>query len=439
MIRMSLGLPLMMLAAGAHAQLSPAAPGVSIETMDLGSIMALVRQQRSALQNADPGVQPQPQQQTQQQTQQLTKQEQQQLTKQEQERKEQLQQLEQKIKRQEQVKQEPATKEQATQEQQAKQQTKQQQTSKEQALKEQQQLANQEQQAKQEQQTKTGQQPQTKQEQKTTSQPARQQLLALLGSGNDKPAPVPTTTGDVTTYLASGQGNRDAQSQILAPVVPVAPVGSAAGAGSGAPVGSIPPDVPVAGGATTAGIGGLSAGGAVASTLATALAAAAASSGDGGAAVLSALQQQQQQSAATAAQQQAYSYVTANMVTPLASFPTTLRATYSGPVTGTASAGAGVTGTFQALVDFATIRGGAPSVPGSITFSNGLGGTTFTLTLLGGFVGGSMSGTYAGQAVTGFVMNGRFYGPAAEQLAGSWSMQNAGATLTGSGSFKAQR
>jgi len=421
MIRMSLGLPLMMLAAGAHAQLSPAAPGVSIETMDLGSIMALVRQQRSALQNADPGVQPQPQQQAQQPTQQQTKQEQQQLTKQEQERKEQLEQLEQKIKRQEQVKQEPASEEQA---QQTKQQTKQQQTSKEQALKEQQQLANQEQQAKQEQQTKTGQQPQTKQEQKTTSQPARQQLLALLGSGNDKPAPVPTTTSDVTTYLASGQGNRDAQSQIVAPVVTVA----AAGVGA-----------PVAGGATTAGIGGLSAGGAVASTIAAALAAAATSSGDGGATVLSALQQQQQQSAATAAQQQAYSYVTANMVTPLASFPTTLRATYSGPVTGTASAGAGVTGTFQALVDFATIRGGAPSVPGSITFSNGLGGTTFTLTLLGGFVGGSMSGTYAGQAVTGFVMNGRFYGPAAEQLAGSWSMQNAGATLTGSGSFKAQR
>ncbi|MFJ9451972.1 hypothetical protein [Herbaspirillum sp. NPDC101397] len=297
-----------------------------------------------------------------------------------------------------------------------------------------QQKMKQEEQAKQELQTKTGQQQAKSQPSATPDgkivSPPRQQLLALLDPGNGKSSSALTTTGDVAIHLASGQGNRDAQAQIVASAVGTAVTGPA-------PTGSIPPEATMpSAGVTATGIAGISTG---VAAVAAALGAAVSSSSDAGGAVQSALQQQQQQSAVTAAQQQAFSYVTANLVTPLASFPTSMQATYTGPVTGSASVGAGVTGTFQAQVDFATIRGGAPSVPGTITFANGLGGTSFTLTLMGGFVGGAMSGTYAGQAVTGFVMNGRFYGPAAEQLAGSWSMQNAGATLTGSGSFKAQR
>ncbi|MBO9537855.1 hypothetical protein [Herbaspirillum sp.] len=149
---------------------------------------------------------------------------------------------------------------------------------------------------------------------------------------------------------------------------------------------------------------------------------------------------QQTLAAATVQSQQlSYGYVTAGLVTPIASWPTSLVATYTGNVGGTLNNGAAVSGVFQATVDFSTIRNMTPSIPGSITFAGGQGSTSFTLSQLGGYIGGSMSGTYGGQAVTGYVMNGVFYGPAAEQMAGQWSMQNAGATLTGNGNFQAQR
>jgi len=154
------------------------------------------------------------------------------------------------------------------------------------------------------------------------------------------------------------------------------------------------------------------------------------------------LQQQLQESANTVfndSQKLAYQYVTAGLVTPVASWPTALVATYNGIVGGTLNNGASVTGTIQATVDFSRINSQSPTIPGSMTFDGGKGGTTFTLTQIGGYVGGGMSGTYNGQAVTGFIMNGVFYGPSAEQLAGSWSMQNTGASVTASGAFQTKR
>jgi chemotaxis protein histidine kinase CheA len=457
LVSLSLGAPLMALAAAAQAQVPAGVSSVNMEGMELTSILALVQQQRAELRNADPAQQ--------------TKQEQQQQTKEQQELKAALEQLQQKIKREEQTKQQQTEQQQATQEQVKQQQTKQkttkesqQQMQQEQERKEKleqlQQKGEQEQQVKQEQtatqeQTKQAQQTQpakpgpqeTKQEQQTKSpssassrisSPAlpRQQLLALLGAG-EKSSAAPTTTSEVAAYLASGQGNSNAQAQLAVP--------AGISAGSATVVGPEPtksgaiqqPDgmpLPVA--ISAGAVAGVSTGAAVAAVTQVAIA-----SGipTGSAAVQSALQQQLEQAATNAAQQQAFAYVTSNMVTPLASFPTSKQATYTGPVGGTLNSGASVSGTFQATVDFATIKSGAPVVPGSITFSNGQGGTTFTLSLLGGYLGGGMSGTYAGQAVTGFVMNGRFYGPTGEQLAGSWSMQNGGGSLSGAGSFKAQR
>lgn len=430
MIRLSLGLPLMALATAVPAQVPAGASPVNMEGMELTSIFSLIQQQRAELQNADPGQQ--------------TKQGQQQREKEALQFKETLERLQQKIKQQERTKQEQQTAQEQAGQQVAKReqqgQTGQQKTTKEsqqtvqqeQELKEtlkqpQQQVKAQEQakqeQTKQAQQTSQTQQAQQtkqdlqqeakqeiRQELRTTSQssltpeiappaPPRQQLLALLGDGETSHA-APATPGEVAAHLALGQGSG------------AAAVGISAGGIATAP------------------------GGVAATLQAAMLAGAVASSSDTNTALL---QQRQEQAAANAAQQQAFAYVTANMVTPLASFPTSMQATYTGPVGGTLNSGASVSGTFQATVDFATIKSGAPVVPGSITFANGQGSTTFTLSLLGGYLGGSMSGTYGGQAVTGFVMNGRFYGPTGEQLAGSWSMQNGGGSLTGSGSYKAQR
>lgn len=435
-IRLSLGLPLMALATAVPAQVPAGASPVNMEGMELTSIFSLIQQQRAELQNADPGQQ--------------TKQGQQQREKEALQFKETLERLQQKIKQQERTKQEQQTAQEQAGQQLAKreqqEQTGQQKTTKEsqqtvqqeqefkETLKQPQQQVKAQEQAKQEQtkqaqqtsqtpqtqqaqqaqQTKQGLQQEAKQEirqeLRTTSQssltpeiappaPPRQQLLALLGDGETSHA-APATPGEVAAHLALGQGSG------------AAAVGISAGGIATAP------------------------GGVAAALQAAMLAGAVASSSDTNTVLL---QQRQEQAATNAAQQQAFAYVTANMVTPLASFPTSRQATYTGPVGGTLNSGASVSGTFQATVDFATIKSGAPVVPGSITFANGQGSTSFTLSLLGGYLGGSMSGTYGGQAVTGFVMNGRFYGPTGEQLAGSWSMQNGGGSLTGTGSYKAQR
>jgi hypothetical protein len=94
------------------------------------------------------------------------------------------------------------------------------------------------------------------------------------------------------------------------------------------------------------------------------------------------------------------------------------------------------------FIDFSTGHAaGGPgfAIPGSITFDEGKGGTTFTLPVSGGYIGGNMSGTYEGQAVTGYIMDGQVYGPQAQEIGGKWSMQNGSASMTAGGKFAAKR
>lgn len=284
---------------------------------------------------------------------------------------------------------------------------------------------------------------------KVGSAPATVQEVALLLSAGQGDSGAQATLQIAASALdnadASGTTSTGAQQQVVGSGTGATTSGSmSGGTASETPTTPTTPTTPAAGAlaagtsATGAGVSGLSTGALAAGGLGLAIvAAAASSSNDDASSVQQALQQQQQQAAATAAQQQAFAYVTANMVTPPSSFPTTLQATYVGPVNGTLNSGAALSGTFQANVDFATISSHVPVIPGTITFANGQGSTSFNLSYLFGYVGGSMSGTYAGQNVTGYVMNGQFFGPAAQQLAGSWSMQNAGNTLSAGGTFKA--
>jgi hypothetical protein len=327
----------------------------------------------------------------------------------------------------------------------------------------------------------------------TTAPESQSQEIARPGvekSPGKSPAK-PATTSEVMMHLAAGQGDGAAQAQAAIPpatsgavrtanAAPAAasvpeggaPQSSAGGTSTGTGTGSEtataagPSSVPVPDGTTpgitvgAVGITGISTGGMSAGSLAAIMAATTAvSSSDGSSsATQGALQQQQQQqaataataaqqqqqqqqaaTAATAAQQQSFNYVTAGLVTPLVSIPSSLSATYTGPINGTLNSGASIGGTLSASVNFATIRSGAPSIAGGITFNGNQGSTSFNLTLLGGYVGGAMSGTYAGQNVSGFIMNGQFFGPAAEQLAGAWSMQNTGGSLSATGTFKAKQ
>jgi len=164
-------------------------------------------------------------------------------------------------------------------------------------------------------------------------------------------------------------------------------------------------------------------------------------------AVQDALQQSQQTAAVAAVQQSqqsqqsqqlSYDYVTAGLVTPVASWPTSLLATYNGNISGALGSGAAVSGTIQATVDFARINGAQPAISGNIAFDGGRGGTNFTMTKMGTVLVGTMTGTYSGQAVTG-TLNSQFYGPSAEQLAGQWYFQNTSFSVSGIGNFQARR
>lgn len=158
-------------------------------------------------------------------------------------------------------------------------------------------------------------------------------------------------------------------------------------------------------------------------------------------AVQDALQQSQQTAAVAAVQQSqqlSYDYVTAGLVTPVASWPTSLLATYNGNISGALGSGAAVSGTIQATVDFARINGAQPAISGNIAFDGGRGGTNFTMTKMGTVLVGTMTGTYSGQSVTG-TLNSQFYGPSAEQLAGQWYFQNTSFSVSGIGNFQARR
>ena len=123
-------------------------------------------------------------------------------------------------------------------------------------------------------------------------------------------------------------------------------------------------------------------------------------------------------------------------VTPLSNWPANLNATYNGRLSGALSDSSAVGGNLTMNVNFATIRS-AGAIPGSVLFDNGKGSASLNLVQFNGFVGGGMNGTYNGQAMTGFIRNGQFYGPAAEALKGSWDMSTS--SVSGGGTFVANR
>lgn len=123
-------------------------------------------------------------------------------------------------------------------------------------------------------------------------------------------------------------------------------------------------------------------------------------------------------------------------VTPISNWPANLNATYNGRLSGALSDSSAVGGNLTMNVNFATIRSAA-AIPGSVLFDNGKGSASLSLVQFGGFVGGGMSGTYNGQAMTGFIRNGQFYGPAAEAVKGSWDMTTS--SVSGGGTFVANR
>lgn len=283
----------------------------------------------------------------------------------------------------------------------------------------------------QKQQEETKQQQQTKQQQELEKtklieqeiaekkQELMQQLSEKTKKEQQEPAQEQSNPGSLATYFGAGRGDQQAQAQLAG----TSDLGAELTAGTIA-VAGVAANTPTLIAAVTA------------SMPASTSSSAGGNTGNPSSSVQDALQQTGQTLAAAAL---SYGYVTAGLVTPIASWPTSLVATYNGNVSGTLNNGAAVSGAFQATVDFSSVRNMTPSIPGSITFAGGQGSTSFTLSQLGGYIGGSMSGTYGGQAVTGYVMNGVFYGPAAEQMAGQWNMQNAAATLTGNGNFQARR
>ena len=179
------------------------------------------------------------------------------------------------------------------------------------------------------------------------------------------------------------------------------------------------------GAATTAGVAGLSTGSLAAvgaSVLAAAAAAAAASASSANDIALS-----------NAASQASNNL---NNVTARANWPTNLNATFSGRLSGTLSDSSAVGGNLSMQVNFATIGSHAP-IPGSVQFDNNKGSATLSLVQSGGYVGGGMNGTYNNQAMTGYIRNGQFYGPAANAIKGSWDMSTS--SVSGGGTFAANR
>lgn len=135
--------------------------------------------------------------------------------------------------------------------------------------------------------------------------------------------------------------------------------------------------------------------------------------------------------------QSEFPYVDAGVVTPRSSWPTALNATYNGRITGALTDSTPVTGSLTMTVDFAQINSMAANIPGSIVFDNGKGSASFNLMQMGGYVGNAMSGTYDGEAMTGYMRDGQFYGPAANEIAGKWDMTTN--SVSGGGTYAAKR
>jgi hypothetical protein len=138
-------------------------------------------------------------------------------------------------------------------------------------------------------------------------------------------------------------------------------------------------------------------------------------------------QQQQQQT-------NGFPYIASGMLTPVNSYPTNLTATYNGVMSGALTDATPVNGTLTMTVNFSNLS----IIPGTVTFANGQGSANFGLTASGGFIGGQMAGTYAGEALnTDSTVSGQFYGPNANEVGGTWTLGTA--TKFGNGQFAAKR
>lgn len=135
-----------------------------------------------------------------------------------------------------------------------------------------------------------------------------------------------------------------------------------------------------------------------------------------------------------------YPYFKAGAVTQV--LPTSLNATYAGRISGALLDNTSVTGSISMNVDFSKFGANprVPHIPGTIVFDNNKGSASFTLVDFNGYVGDAMNGIYNGEALDpngSYIMNGKFYGPQANEVAGDWTIKTI--NTNGGGTFKAKR
>ena len=249
---------------------------------------------------------------------------------------------------------------------------------------------------------------------------ANTEALGGVSSAAERAVPAPPAPGGSMTGVDSGDGG--------SPPVATGTEGTEAGAAATGPVGAAAVAAAAAAGAPATVAAGMSAGAiaAVATGVAAAAAAAAVVSSS------SANNVAQTNAANTAVNQSDPK----TGLTPRASWPASLNATFNGRLSGTLSDSSAVGGNLSMNVNFATIGSGG-AIPGNIQFDNSKGSATLSLVQIGGFVGGGMTGTYNGEAMNGFIRNGQFYGPAANAVKGTWDMTTS--SISGGGTFAATR
>ena len=134
-----------------------------------------------------------------------------------------------------------------------------------------------------------------------------------------------------------------------------------------------------------------------------------------------------------------FPYFNAGTLTPQANWPISLNATYNGRISGALQDSTRVGGSITMNVNFANFPQAQPVVPGNIVFDNGKGSANFNLARFGTVIGDGMTGTYNGEALIAgsYIMNGKFYGPAANEVGGDWTIKTN--SVEGGGKFAAKR
>ncbi|QAA94723.1 transferrin-binding protein-like solute binding protein [Pollutimonas thiosulfatoxidans] len=147
--------------------------------------------------------------------------------------------------------------------------------------------------------------------------------------------------------------------------------------------------------------------------------------------------------AATSADQVAmYPYFDAGFVTPISDMPFTGTALYNGRASGAFANGTALNGDLTMVADFS-----AEQIESSIFFDNNMGAAIFTIQQPGNsFTSVSAaSGSYGASLdpnpliVTGVDINGMFYGPAAEEVGGTWGIDFDSGSASADGTFNGKR